>query len=94
MNDVHSKRNIVGSVLADALRDARLSQAEVARRIGRPQKWVSDVEHGHAYCWFDEFMSLAIAVGADPATLCARYLEVQSVHEGLARAEWKLPHEE
>ena len=95
MNDVQPmKRNVIGGVLADARRDARLSQAEVARRIGRPQKWVSDVEHGHAYCRFDDFMSLAIAVGADPAALCARYLDVQSVHKGVARAEWKLPHEQ
>jgi len=77
--------NLIGDLLAEARRDARLTQSEVGRRVGRPQNWVSDVEHGHAYCRFDDFVAIATAIGADPTTLCGRYLELRALREGIAR---------
>jgi hypothetical protein len=89
-----SKPNLVGSVLAEARRNVGMTQSEVGRRVGRPQKWVSDVEDGHAYCRFDDFIAISTALGADPPTLCERYLELQTLREGVARVNWRLANEQ
>lgn len=86
------KPNLVGSVLAEARQNVGTTQREVGRRVGRPQKWVSDVEGGHAYCRFDDFIAIATAVGADPPTLCQRYLQLQALREGVA-SSWRLASE-
>jgi transcriptional regulator with XRE-family HTH domain len=77
--------SLIGDLLAEARRNARLTQSEVGRRVGRPQNSVSDVEHGHAYCRFDDFVVIATAIGAGPTTLCGRYLELRALREGIAR---------
>ena len=53
-------------VLVAARKKAGISQVELARRIGRPQNFVSLVERGGRRIDVVEFVVLARAVGADP----------------------------
>jgi transcriptional regulator with XRE-family HTH domain len=59
--------------LVDALIEARkragLTQEELASRIGRDQTFVSLIERGQRRVDLIEFISLARAIGNDPATL-------------------------
>lgn len=55
--------------LIAARKDAGLTQAEVARRVGREQPFVSLVERGVRRLDVIEFYAFARALGADPGAL-------------------------
>src|SRR5689334_3252086 len=84
----HVQRELRGGLVAKARREAGLTQNQLGKRVGRPQPWLSEVEHGHVYLRFHGFVVLARAAGAEPAALCTRYLELLVERERLARLQW------
>lgn len=73
-----SIRSLAHKALITALRDARkeagLSQYEVARRLKRPQSFVSAYESGDRKIDVLEFLRIAKATGADPCALLKRVM--------------------
>jgi len=57
--------------LIEARRSQNLSQAEVAKRLGRPQSFVSKYERGERRVDVVEFLEVAEALGIDPLELLA-----------------------
>jgi transcriptional regulator with XRE-family HTH domain len=60
------EHKIVGACLADARRQAKLSQQELARRLGKPQSFISDYERGQRRIDLMEFLAIARELNADP----------------------------
>jgi transcriptional regulator with XRE-family HTH domain len=56
-------------LLVAARKKAKLTQAEVAERLGRPQSFVAKYEGGERRLDVIEFMVVASVLGADPAKL-------------------------
>lgn len=56
-------------LLVAARRRAGLTQAEVARRVGKPQSYVAKVEGGERRLDVIELIEMCEALGADPARL-------------------------
>jgi transcriptional regulator with XRE-family HTH domain len=56
----------VGKQLAAVRRRAGLTQAEVARQLGKPQSFVSSYENGQRRVDLIEFMRISRALKADP----------------------------
>lgn len=81
-------RALLGGLVARARREAGLTQRALGERAGRPQPWVSGVEHGHMHCRFHDFVAVARAAGVEPAALCARYVELLRERERIARLRW------
>lgn len=61
-------QHLVG-VLAEARRNAGLTQTELAERIGKDQKFISLIERSQRRVDVIEFCALARALGVDPVTL-------------------------
>ena len=59
-------------LLADARKRAGLQQTEVAKRLGRPQSYVSKVESGERRLDVAEYVEIVQAVGADPVRMLKR----------------------
>ena len=57
------------ALLKQARLKAGLTQAEVARRLGRPQSYVAKVEGGERRLDTLEMIAFAEAIGADPVRL-------------------------
>jgi transcriptional regulator with XRE-family HTH domain len=66
---------ILPQVLRAARREAGLRQADLARRLQKPQSFVSKIETGERSLNVVEFAIVAQAIGADPLTLFATVLE-------------------
>lgn len=62
------------AILLDARSSAGLTQQEVADRLGKPQSYVAKVERNERRIDVVEFISLAQALGVDPARLFAAVL--------------------
>ena len=62
------------AILLDARNAAGLTQQEVADRLGKPQSYVAKVERNERRIDVVEFISLAQALGVDPARLFATVL--------------------
>lgn len=62
--------------LADSRRNAGLSQQEVARRLGKPQSYVSKFETGERRLDVVEFLDIADVIGVDPIKF------VRSIYKG------------
>lgn len=60
------KYKVIGKVLAAARERAQLTQQELARKIRKPQSFVSNVEQGQRRIDIVEFLKLAEGLGADP----------------------------
>lgn len=56
-------------ILVRARRNAGVSQVELARRLGKPQQFVSRVERSERRVDVVEFCAMARALGVDPRTL-------------------------
>ena len=59
------------SALADARHVAGLTQAEVAKRMKKPQSFVSKYEQGERRLDVVEFVQVCRAIGADPLSITA-----------------------
>ena len=66
------------SVLIQARNDAKLTQRELAARIGRPPSYVGKVEVGERRLDFVEFLSWSQGIGLEPGELMRR---VAAAHE-------------
>lgn len=86
MNVLHEQEHVLKSVrspaqraLLEAIRGARkqagLTQQEVARRVRRPQSFVSAYESGDRKIDVLEFVRIAKAMRADPCELLRRVVE-------------------
>jgi transcriptional regulator with XRE-family HTH domain len=62
---------IVSAALAAARQRAKMTQVELARRLGKPQSVVSAYEAGHRRLDLVEFMLIVRALGADPVAIFA-----------------------
>lgn len=62
---------VVGVVLAAARRKAKLTQVELARRLGKPQSVVSQFEAGKRRLDVVEFLVVVTTIGADPVEVLA-----------------------
>lgn len=62
-------------LLVVARKEARLTQVELAKRLGRRQALVSLIERGHRRIDVIEFCAIARALDTDPATLFKRLLK-------------------
>ncbi len=60
------------AALRDARKDAGMSQLEVARRLKRPQSFVSAYECGDRRIDVLEFLRIAKAIRTDPCTILKR----------------------
>jgi predicted transcriptional regulator len=60
---------VVGVCLAAARRHANLTQQDLARRLGKPQSFVSEYERGLRRIDVIEFLLIARTLGADPLDL-------------------------
>lgn len=59
-------------VLVAARKEARVTQVELAARLGRPQPFVSYIESGERRVDVIEFYAISRALGHDPSALFAR----------------------
>ena len=57
---------VVGAALATARQRANLTQVELARRLAKPQSFVSAFEAGKRRVDLVEFLLIARTLGADP----------------------------
>jgi HTH-type transcriptional regulator/antitoxin HigA len=84
-----------GEILSEALEDRRMSQSELARRMGRPIKTINEIVQGKASITTDTAIQLELALGI-PADLWnnletsyrARQAEERSASEFEANVEW------
>jgi transcriptional regulator with XRE-family HTH domain len=61
-------------VLRATRRDAAVTQIELAKRLEKPQSWVSNVEKGVRRVDVIEFYAIARALGADPFALLSDFM--------------------
>jgi transcriptional regulator with XRE-family HTH domain len=61
------------ALLAEARRSAGMTQAELAKRLGRHQSFVSTYESGQRRVDVVEFASICEAVGVRPSVLLRRW---------------------
>jgi DNA-binding transcriptional regulator YiaG len=57
------------ALLVEARKSRKLTQADVATRLGRPQSFVSKYERGERRLDVVEFLEVARAIGVDPKRL-------------------------
>ena len=62
-------------LLIDARKAKKLTQWDVAKRLGRPQSFVAKYEGGERRLDVPEFIEVTKALGADPRVLLAKMLE-------------------
>jgi transcriptional regulator with XRE-family HTH domain len=63
------KNEHLRKVLADARREVGLTQVALAKKLGRPQSFVSKFERGERRLDVVEFVELATALQLDPAAV-------------------------
>jgi transcriptional regulator with XRE-family HTH domain len=66
---------IVGRCLADARRQAGVSQDDLAARLGKPQSFVSTYESGQRRVDILEFLLILKTLGVDPASVFTAIVE-------------------
>lgn len=62
---------VVGAVLEATRRNANMTQAELARRVGKLQSIISAIEAGTRRVDLVEFLAIVRALGADPVEIFA-----------------------
>ena len=63
-------------LLVHARKDAGLSQDSLGRRLGRGQRYISDIENGQHRIEIMEFVDLTKALGLDPLEAIKQVYEV------------------
>lgn len=64
--------------LIDARQTAGLNQADIARRLGRPQSYVSKIESGERRLDVVEFVELSSAIGTDAIRILRGVIRVRN----------------
>jgi transcriptional regulator with XRE-family HTH domain len=59
-------------------RDARLRQADLAKRLGQTQQWIALIEAGQRRISVIEFIALAHAIGFSPSKAIARIAKIRN----------------
>ena len=62
-------------LLVTVRKEAKLTQAIVAERLGRPQSYMAKVENGERRLDVVEFVALVGALGDEPREVFARFLD-------------------
>lgn len=63
--------------IASARTAADITQVELAKRLGKPQSFVSKVERGERRLDVIEFCQVAEALGKDPAHLLRQFVKLE-----------------
>ena len=71
------KHATVGKCLAQARTNAKITQVELARRLGKAQSFVSSYEAGQRRIDLLEFLLIAEALKTDPKQLFARVISAR-----------------
>ena len=71
---------LVGRHLAEARERANITQQELAKRLGKPQSFVSAYECGQRRIDILEFLRISEALRADPRQIFASILERRPRH--------------
>lgn len=66
-------------LLIEARNSAGLTQVDLARKLGRPQSFVSKYERGERRLDIVEFLEIAGAIGIDPAQFVQKLQRAASV---------------
>ena len=69
-------QKIIGAYLANLRQGQDVTQVELARRLEKPQSFVSDYERGQRRVDFLEFVLICRALGCDPKTNGAELLDL------------------
>lgn len=69
--DLHAH---IVAALAEARREKKLRQVDLAERLGWQQAYVSRYETGERMLGVDEFVAVALAIGVDPVRLLSDVL--------------------
>lgn len=76
---VHPKEyETVGLVLADARMRAKLTQQQLAKKLRKPQSFVSSYERGQRRIDVLEFLRVSEVLGSDPVVLLSDIIARQS----------------
>jgi transcriptional regulator with XRE-family HTH domain len=67
-----SKNSKFAEMLREIRTEAGLSQQELARKLKRPQPYISKLENGRAFITLVEFEEYSLAVGISPVKALAR----------------------
>lgn len=70
-------QKVVGEVFQEARTRADLTQQELAKRLGKPQSFISAYEAGQRRIDVLEFLLIAGALEADPLSLFRRLLDIR-----------------
>ena len=70
------------AVLVASRREAGLTQAELAKRLGVVPSWVAKVEIGERRLDLVEFVALSRALKLDPAVLFERFMAWEKAGKG------------
>ena len=71
---------LVGKALAEVRERANLTQVELAKRLGKPQSFVSAYEQGQRRVDLLEFLRIMDALRADPRLVFASIVDRRSKH--------------
>jgi transcriptional regulator with XRE-family HTH domain len=69
-----SRHRAIASAIATARRQARLSQRQLARKLGAPPNWIQRIESLERRLDVAEFIAIARVLGVDPTVLLSRVL--------------------
>ena len=73
----HSDRyKLVCNILVEARMKSALTQADLAKRLAKPQSYVSKYENGERRLDIVELLDVIAALGLQPGTLVARMAKV------------------
>lgn len=64
------------TLLRELRRRHQVTQAEVAKRLGKPQSFVAKYEHGERRLSAIEFIHVARALGVEPVTLLRQLIDI------------------
>lgn len=73
-----ARHEAMRALLTDRRKAASLTQAELAKQIGRYQSFVADVERGQRRVDVVEFLEFAEALGFDPAAALRKLAKVRA----------------
>lgn len=60
---------IIGAELAEARKRAKITQEDLAQKLGKPQSFVSNYERGERRVDVLEFLRIVDAIGGDAASI-------------------------